>query len=107
MNKRTFIAATLLVTGCAAPTWRHPTKSSQEFYQDNSRCMAMAGSGQANQVVDAKDPFTQGFNQGLAIQAQSNQKSIYQQCMYGGGWTLSKQSSLLSRISLESYAKTV
>jgi hypothetical protein len=93
MKTQTLIATVLILTGCAsAPTWRHATKSAQEFYQDNSRCMAMSGSGQANQVVDAKDPFTQGFNQGLAMRAQGNQKLIHEQCMYGNGWYLSSKS---------------
>lgn len=90
MNSRTVLVATLVVTGCATPTWRHSTKGTQEFYQDNSQCMAMAGSGQANQVVGAKDPFTQGYNKGLALRAQSNQQVIHEQCMYGNGWYLSR-----------------
>lgn len=101
--------ATILVTGCASSaTWRHQSKGSQDFYQDNSRCMAMAGTGQANQIVGAKDPFSQGFNQGAAIQAQSNQQVIYEQCMYGNGWYLGKSSSgSFTRIPVESFAKSI
>ena len=77
MKKQILAAAILILTGCgSAPTWRHPTKSAQEFYQDNSRCMAMAGAGQANQIVDSKNPIIAGYNQGLAAGTQSNQKLI-------------------------------
>lgn len=89
MKTRLLITAAILATGCATPatpTWHHPTKSTQEFYRDNSQCMAMAGSGQANQVVGDKPGFTRGYNQSLAMLAQRNQRLIHEQCMYGNGW---------------------
>ena len=90
MKHNSIIFIALLATGCATPTWRHANKGTQEFYRDNSQCMAMGGSGQAPQVADNKDPVMQGYNQGLAMGAQANQRMIYQQCMYGNGWSLSR-----------------
>ena len=90
MKHHSVLAIALLATACASPTWRHASKDTQEFYKDNSQCMAMGGSGQAPQVVDNKNPVTQGYNQGLAMRAQANQQMIYEQCMYGNGWSLSR-----------------
>lgn len=90
MKQHLLIATALITTGCATPIWHHPTKGTQEFYQDNSQCMAMAGSGHSNQAADANDPFMQGYNQGLAARAQANQRLIHEQCMYGNGWYLSR-----------------
>lgn len=104
MKKQTLATAILILTGCGStPTWRHPTKGAQEFYQDNSRCMAMAGAGQANQVVAAKDPVIAGYNQGLAARAQSNQKVIQEQCMYGNGWYLSNSEQTLTYVQSTNY----
>lgn len=84
--------ATLSVAlcACATPTWRHESKGQQDFYRDNSQCMAMAGSGQANPMVAGNTPFAQGYNQGAAMGAAANQRTIHQQCMFGNGWYLSK-----------------
>jgi hypothetical protein len=104
MKKQTLAAAVLILTGCgSASTWRHATKGAQEFYQDNSRCMAMAGAGQANQIVDAKNPVIAGYNQGLAARAQSNQQLIKEQCMYGSGWYLSNGEQTLTYIQSANY----
>jgi len=87
------IAVLAMVTsGCATPrTWSHDTKNQQDFYRDNSQCMAMAGSGQATPIVANSTPFAQGYNQGIAIQAQANQRTIYEHCMLGNGWGLLRQ----------------
>lgn len=84
-----FVLAILLVA-CATPTWHHPSKSTQEFYRDNSQCMAMAGAGQSNQIVYNSNPVLQGYNQGSAMGAAANRQAIHEQCMYGNGWYLSR-----------------
>lgn len=87
---RPFIVLLLVVlsTGCASRKWYHSEKGQQDFYRENSQCMAMAGSGQANPMVQGSTPFAQGYNQGVAMRAQANQRMIYEQCMYGNGWSL-------------------
>lgn len=80
----------LMTVACASPTWRHSTKSQQEFYQDNSQCMAMAGSGQSNQIMPGNTPFSQGYNQGAAMGAAANRRTIHEQCMFGRGYTLER-----------------
>jgi hypothetical protein len=77
-----------VLVGCASRTWSHSQKGQQDFYRENSQCMAMAGSGQANPMVAGDTPFARGYNQGAAMGAQANQQTIYQQCMYGNGWYL-------------------
>ena len=109
MDKLILIVATILVTGCASSgVWHHQSKSTQDFYQDNSQCMAMAGTGQANQVAGATDSFAQGFNLGSAIRTQSDRNLIHEQCMYGNGWYLGKVSSgAFTKIPVESFAKSI
>ena len=79
----------LALSACATPkVWRHESKGQQEFYRDNSQCLAMAGSGQASPMVPGAGGMLQGYNQGAAMQALVNQRTIHQQCMLGNGWVL-------------------
>ena len=85
-------AIAMIAGGCATQrTWNHVTKDQQDFYRDNSQCMAMAGAGQATPIVAGSTPFAQGYNQGAAMRAQANQQTIHEQCMFGNGWSLSRQ----------------
>jgi len=83
------ILALLALGACATPkVWRHTSKGQQDFYRDNSQCMAMAGSGHAPSMVPGAGGMMQGYNQGAAMQALANQRAIHQQCMLGNGWVL-------------------
>lgn len=84
------VLSALALGGCATPTWNHASKGQQDFYRENSQCMAMAGSGQATPMVAGSTPFAQGYNQGAAMRAQANQQMIHEQCMYGNGWYLAR-----------------
>lgn len=89
MRKTLIAAAALaLLLGCAQKQWHHNAKSQQDFYRDNSQCMAMAGSGQSQQIAANSNPVLQGYNQGAAMAAAGNQRAIHEQCMYGNGWQL-------------------
>lgn len=76
----------VLLAGCAT-VWYKPGSTQQQFYRDNSQCMAMAGSGNSQQIQNNWNPAFRGYNQGAAIGAAANQKAIYQQCMMGNGWS--------------------
>ena len=80
----------LMTVACASPTWRHSAKSQQEFYRDNSECMAMSGAGQPNQIMQGNTPFAQGYNQGAAMGAAADRRTIHEQCMFGRGYTLER-----------------
>lgn len=88
--------ATLAVSGCATKTaWQHSYKGQQQFYQDNSQCLAMSnGGGNPQMIQQGGGAFAQGFanswNQGQAFQAAQRQQDIYTQCMYGQGWQVVK-----------------
>lgn len=78
----------LTLCACASPkAWHHESKGQQDFYRDNSECMAMAGSGQGT-TIPGGGPFMSGYNQGAAMQAAANQRTIHRQCMFGRGWAL-------------------
>lgn len=80
-------ALALLLCACASKTvWMHQSKGQQDFYRENSECLAMAGAGQAPQMMPGTNPVAAGFNQGAAMRAQANQREIYEQCMMGRGW---------------------
>lgn len=80
------------VAACASSglVWQNPGKTQQDFYQDNSQCMAMAGAGQQPQVMQADSAVLRGWNMGAAAQSAENQRTIHQQCMMGKGWWLVK-----------------
>lgn len=96
---RAFIIASIMLSGCAANmAWHHSSKSQQEFYRDNSQCLAMMGStlpfptaqpapafGNSGGMAAA---FSNGMAQGQAIGAAYRQNTIYEQCMLGLGWSL-------------------
>lgn len=77
--------AALLLAGCST-TWTHPSKSQQDFYRDNSQCMSMAGAGQAQPMMPGAGAVQSGYNQGVAMGAAANQKTMYEHCMFGNGW---------------------
>ncbi len=79
------IPLVVLLAACST-TWVHPTKSAQDFYRENSQCMAMAGSGQAQPMMPGGGAFQSGYNQGAAISAAGNQRTIHEQCLMGNGW---------------------
>ncbi|MDE2142711.1 MAG: hypothetical protein KGJ84_09900 [Elusimicrobia bacterium] len=89
----------LVLPGCATQSrvyWANPNKNTQQFYQDNSECLSMSNGGNPQYMPQTSpDPFSQGlangYNQGLAIQSQQKQETIYQQCMMGRGWSLRQQ----------------
>jgi hypothetical protein len=75
----------LLLEGCSAP-WSQAGASQQDFYRDNSACMAMSGGAGGAQVQAANSPVTAGYNAGQAAAASQMQGAIYEQCMLGKGW---------------------
>lgn len=87
--QRTFcLLVVVLAAGCSSPKWHHSAKNQQDFYRDNSGCMAMSGSGQSTQIAYNPNSVMQGYNQGSAAWAQADREAIYEQCMQGNGWYL-------------------
>jgi hypothetical protein len=84
------VLGALMTVACASPNWTHSSKTEQEFYQDNSQCMAMAGTGQSNQIMPGNTSFSKGYNQSAAIGAAANRRTIYEQCMLGQGYTIAR-----------------
>ncbi|MBP5991368.1 MAG: hypothetical protein KA766_15300 [Piscinibacter sp.] len=80
------IPLVVLLAACASTKWSNSSKSQQDFYRENSQCMAMAGSGQAQPMMPGAGVVQSGYNQGVAIGAAANQRAIYEQCMMGNGW---------------------
>ena len=87
-------AILLLLSGCASnKVWTKPYFTQQEFYRDNSQCMAMSqGAANPQMMYTGGNAFTSGFasgwNQGSAIGSTFTRNRIYNQCMYGMGWHL-------------------
>lgn len=87
-----------MTTGCQSQyTWSHGTKNTQQFYSDNSRCLAMGNSITAPQPYSSSlgmnsfgNGFVSGMNQASAAQSNRMRDEIYNQCMQGEGWSLSK-----------------
>ena len=84
-----------LLTGCATTEWYHPSKTTSEFYQDNSRCMAMGGSAGSTQMIpvyntggynNLSNSFADGWNRSAAIGNMQRRNQITEQCMRGNGW---------------------
>jgi hypothetical protein len=64
------------VAGCATTTmWTHPTKGAQEFYGEDSACIARAAVASAA----ARDPYAAGHDGGMG-------RRVYRGCMIGLGW---------------------
>jgi hypothetical protein len=74
----------IMLAGCAEP-WHQAGATQQDFYRDNSQCLAMSQGGHT-QVTAGNDPATAGYNQGQATMAAYAASSIYEQCMLGKGW---------------------
>jgi hypothetical protein len=72
------------LAGCAEH-WHRAGASGEDFYRDNSSCLALSNGGSA-QVAQASGPVLQGYNAGAAMAAASQADAIYQQCMLGHGW---------------------
>ncbi len=79
-----------LSSGCAKKYWAHSGKSTQEFYRDSARCEAMSYSGGSSQMMTGGDHFAQGWNQAAAIDSSFASGRIYERCMMGEGWYLTK-----------------
>lgn len=85
-------------SGCATKqVWSNPEKTKQQFYQDLSRCKAMANSAGSQQIATAypvgtaNNPmasFSQGWNMGNAMSVSDERESIFGSCMMGEGWYL-------------------
>ena len=94
LSKSLVIAPFLLLIGCAGTQyWLHNTKGTQEFYKDNSECLALAsGAVGPTQIMPVSgNPgfatgFAQGWNQGAAARAQQDRQTIYKHCLMGRGW---------------------
>ena len=82
------ILVSVAISGCAQKQWYGSGMSQQQFYRDNSQCLAMSGSGNSNQIIQGNNSFANGYNQMGAMMAQSNSNRIYEQCMMGNGWWL-------------------
>ncbi len=92
-NIFTVVCAILLLSACAPRfAWSHRYKTEQDFYRENSQCLAMASSGgPATQIIaKGRGPISQGVIDGInarsARDARVTQQTIYQQCMMGKGW---------------------
>ncbi len=94
MKYFTMILILLLLSACAKKVWMHESKDQQEFYQDNSKCLAMSGSAGTTQILPGTDPISKGWNQGSAINAAEMRNDIYYQCMMGQGWKLVKAGTI-------------
>lgn len=87
------------ISGCAARTWSHPTKSSQQFHADKAECSSMSGAGSSSQIMPTygqpgfNTGFNQGFNQTQAIGASMAKGQIYEDCMLGKGWQQTETST--------------
>lgn len=100
MRNIVIAAVLLMLVGCQATySWSHWTKNTQQFYGDNSTCLAMSNGISAPQPYVAGpgmnsfgNGFVSGMNQGAAIQSNRMRTNIYNQCMQGEGWYLVRQS---------------
>lgn len=98
MPKHAFaFVAIMFLAGCAATSpgysWRHENASEQQFYADNSQCMAMSSQGSALQYsTDTPNEYLNaanaGSNDAIAAAAQQRQVDIHAQCMLGRGYWL-------------------
>lgn len=93
-------AIVLALTGCATAKWTHNSKGQQDYYRDNSQCMAMANSGGSNQIysnpyqqgqMSFNNGFSSGYNQGAAMATAANRNQMYNECMYGNGWYIVRE----------------
>lgn len=112
-------AFVLLICAACAPQlyWRHVSKGQQDFYRDNSQCMALGGYGNSNQIVAGStlgmseaEVAMQNAQMASAARAQRKRKeSIYEQCMMGNGWELvrDKPESLPSPAAASSPAANI
>ena len=78
--------------------WAHESASQQQFYQDNSNCMAMSGNVSAPQYsTDTPNRYLNamnaGMNDGAAANAAAMQTDIYYQCMMGRGYYMEETPS--------------
>lgn len=76
MRKFLALLLVLFIGGCASPqstTWDHPTKTNQEFYEDDAFCMSQ--SGQAAIGLEG-------------MIAADIRKQTRESCMKGRGWVM-------------------
>ena len=78
------LTCALCLAGCAEH-WNQAGASREDFYRDNSQCLALS-QGPSAQVAAGSDPATVGWNRGQAYMSAYAADQIYQQCMLGRGW---------------------
>lgn len=76
MRKFLVLSLILFISGCASaqPTiWDHPTKTNQEFYEDDAFCMSQSGQAAI------------GLEGMVAVDVR---KQTRDSCMMGKGWVM-------------------
>ena len=80
------LTCALCLAGCAH-AWQRAGASREDFYRDNSGCLALSQGGAGAQALPGNDAATAGYNRGAAFMAAQASSTIYEQCMLGRGWS--------------------
>ena len=70
------VLGSLTLSGCADPTFTHPTKPAQAQQTDQAECMALAGQA--------------GSGWGMLMTRERRRQTTYRACMEGRGYTLAE-----------------